>query len=440
MKDMFLYLLRVKNEHTLKDLSELINYYKSTDLADAISSLINKKLTPAQIQGKRILLKPNWVKHSSTPNDELCLRTNEHFIIAALTAIIKAEPSEVVIGDAPIQGCKWDNMISKFLIKNINELSQGYNIPIKLKDFRRRKYVISDNNPESSLRPLSDYIIFNLGKNSHLEPVTESSKTQFRVTNYDPDRMLSAHAPGIHKYCITKEFFKSDIVVSLPKIKTHEKTCITGALKNIVGINGDKDFLPHHRIGGTKFGGDCYPGGSYLRYWAELALDKANRRQGRNSFWYWQKLSSFLWHISRPGPEHNISAGWHGNDTTWRMVLDINKIAEYGREDGTIADKPQRQIFSICDGIIAGQGDGPLIPEPLPLGIISFTNSSINNDRAIACLMDLPIEKIPLLIHGNLDKNCEVTFNNKDLSIEDLKKYSIKAKPPKGWKEYFKVI
>jgi uncharacterized protein (DUF362 family) len=442
MNGKFLHIVKIPSQHTIDNFSGVANYYNSTGLVETLSSLINYRFGMDQMQGKKILLKPNWVKHSTTPEDEFCLRTHDNFIIAALHAILKMNPSEVLIGDAPIQGCKWDKMITKSFIEEVIGLSLEYKIPVQLKDFRRRIYDVYKNSPESVIRPLSDYVTFDLGRESLLETITEPGKTKFRVTNYDPDRMSSAHAPGLHIYCITKEFFEADFVISLPKIKTHQKTVITGALKNLVGINGDKDFLPHHRIGGTRLGGDCYPGGSYLRYWSELAQDKANRRQGKTSFWFWQKLSSFLWIISFPGSEHHIAAGWHGNDTTWRMVLDINKIAEYGNADGTLSDNPQRQIFSLCDGIIAGQGDGPLNPQPLSLGIISFTNYSVLNDTAMALLMNLPINKIPLLVQDSCDREryCEITFNGEKIHLGDLKRYSKKAVPPKGWIGYFNKI
>lgn len=92
----------------------------------------------------------------------------------------------------------------------------------------------------------------------------------FRITCYPPERLKREHQKGHHRYCIIKDLFEADVVLSLPKVKTHQKTGITGALKNFVGVNGDKDYLPHHRIGGTKFGGDCYPGGSLLRRWSEF--------------------------------------------------------------------------------------------------------------------------------------------------------------------------
>jgi hypothetical protein len=250
--------------------------------------------------------------------------------------------------------------------------------------------------------------------------------------------MQEAHAPGVHKYCIAKEFFDADIVISLPKIKTHQKTGITGALKNLVGINGDKDFLPHHRIGGAKRGGDCYPDGSNLTYWAELALDEANRRQGKKSFWYWQKLASVLWRLSMPGPEHQMAAGWYGNDTTWRMVLDLNMIAEFGRADGSIAPERQRYIFSLCDGIIAGQGDGPLQPVPHPLGVISFSNDSALNDRAIALMMEFDPKKLPLLKNSNPESDSNsISLNGIAIHLDDLEAYAFKAVPLKGWMKYF---
>lgn len=315
------------------------------------------------------------------------------------------------------------------------------NVAVSLIDFRRRKYSVEGNSPLTEIRPLSEYVIIDLGKRSILEPVTSAGKTRFRVTNYDPDRMQEAHAPGVHKYCIAKEFFDADIVISLPKIKTHQKTGVTGALKNLVGINGDKDFLPHHRIGGTKRGGDCYPGGSNLRYWSELTLDEANRRQGKKSFWYWQKLASALWRLSLPGPEHQIAAGWHGNDTAWRMVLDLNMIAEFGRADGSLAPERQRQIYSMCDGIIAGQGEGPLKPNPLPLGLISFSNDSALNDQAMALMMGFDPQELSLLKNSNpLGDSSPIDFNGKQINLVDLKAHALKAIPPKGWMKYFDEV
>lgn len=441
MKKSFLHLVPIQNPTDHNNLSYLKDYYNDVlTLKKDINTLLEPSQFVNQLQGKKVLIKPNWVKHSSNATDEVCLRTNDNFVLAVLGIVLEQNPGEVIVGDAPLQGCRWDKMISRAFQVEVNNLSKKHGIPVHIKDFRRRNYIISENSPISELRPLTDYVIFDLGEKSLLEAVTKPGKTSFRVNNYDPDRMSFAHTRGIHKYCIVKDFFTSDFIISLPKIKTHQKSGITGALKNLVGINGDKDFLPHHRIGGKEFGGDCYPGMSYLRYWSELLIDKANRNQGTKYFWPWQKLSSLLWTLSFPGPEHNMDAGWYGNDTTWRMVMDLNKIAEFGRIEGTISDFPQRQIFSICDGIIGGQGEGPLSPQPLPLGIISFTNNSLINDKAMAILMSFPPGRIPLLNSGNIAEygdDCEITFSRDKVKLEDLEQYAITTKPPKGWINYF---
>lgn len=437
----FVHIFKLFDKPESRNLINLSRFYNNSSvLYEAIKSITEFNLTEGFLKGKKVLLKPNWVKHPLSHADEICLITHENFILVALEIILEKKPDSVLIGDAPIQGCKWEKLFSQTFFFEIRILSEKYNIPVYIKDFRRRKYIVSENKPTEDVRPLSDYIIFDLGKVSLLEPITLPGKTRFRVTSYNPERMALAHSTGVHKYCIAKDVFDADIIISLPKIKTHQKTGITGALKNLVGINGDKDFLPHHRLGGTNRGGDCYPGGSLFRYWSELFLDEANRRQGKKSYWYWQKLSSLLWYISLPGKEHRLDAGWYGNDTTWRMVADINRIALYGKPDGTVSNIKQREIYSLCDGIIAGQGDGPLEPEPLPLGIISFTNNSLANDRLMGMLLSLPVNKIPLLNIRNIYEkdSCEYTLNGKVISVEDLKQYAAKATPAKGWSNYLK--
>ena len=422
-----------------RTIHELASVYEQTkELLEALENITHNHLNSDNIKNKSILLKPNWVKENKRAEDEICLRTHNNFTLAALKLVLKLNPSNVVIGDAPIQRCRWDKMLSDKFIKEVGSLSYEFNIPVNIIDFRRRRFYVKQNHLVTDLIPLSDYVVFDIGKQSMLESITEPGHTKFRVTRYNPDRMNDTHMPGIHKYCIANELFKADLVISLPKIKTHQKTGITGALKNLVGLNGDKDFLPHHRIGGTGRGGDCYPGNSLLRYWAELALDEANRRQGLKTFWYWQKLSSLLWKISFPSPEHQLEAGWYGNDTTWRMVWDLNRIIEFGKHDGTIAATKRRQVYSLCDGITAGQGNGPLDPRPLPLGLISFTDNSSINDLVMATLMGFDPQKIPLVRQREVDlSNCSITLNGSYVQLDVFKDYIEKTQPPTGWMKHF---
>ena len=423
-----------------RDIEQLKEVYKDKNrLISLIDKVIDNRLNNTDIADKRILIKPNWVRHSKIKEDEWCLRTHDNFLLATLEYMLRLKPKEVMIGDAPIQGCHWSKMVTSELKNAIEKLSKKYDIPVEIKDFRRVHFDRELNNAIEQKEPLEDYVIFDVGKKSYLEPITEKGKNNFRVTVYNPDRFKESHRPGVHKYCISKELFDADVVISLPKVKTHQKAGITAALKNIVGLNGDKDFLPHHRVGGTDFGGDCYPGGSKLRYWSELSLDNANRNKGKWLYSIWIKVTSLLWRLSLPKKVHSLAAGWYGNDTTWRMVMDLNQIIYFGNKNGKLSDKRQRLFFSLCDGIIGGQGDGPLKPEQLPLGVLSFTNTSSWNDLVLSQIMGMESEKIPLLVSAkSFEKDAKIEFNlNGDfVNYKDFSKLAIQAEMPPGWTNY----
>lgn len=426
-----------------RDLDSLKTVYEDKEkLLAILEDVAGKHLTSEEIKGKRVLLKPNWVRHSKIAEDEWCMRTHDQFLLATLEFVLRFKPTTVVIGDAPIQGCHWSKMVSKELLAAIENLAVKNKITVVVKDFRRVHFDPELNNAVEQKEPLSNYIIFDVGKRSYLEPITKSGANPFRVTVYNPDRFHESHRPGVHKYCITKALFDADVVISLPKVKTHQKAGITAALKNIVGLNGDKDFLPHHRIGGTDLGGDCYPGGNKLRYLSELSLDNANRNKGNWKYPIWIKFASILWRLSAPKNVHSLEAGWYGNDTTWRMVMDLNQIVYFGTDEGKLDKNRQRRFYSLCDGVIGGQGNGPLNPEPLALGIVSFSNTSAWNDLILAELMGMEIEKIPLLVSAQrFEKKNGVSFllNQESAQLGDFKKFAIKTKMPPGWTDYDRV-
>ena len=425
------------NDPINRNIEELSKIYDNKIRLKETISLVGKGYLDNKIliSGRKILIKPNWVLQDRNSNDSICLRTNNNIIIALIEILVENNPTQIVIGDAPIQGCIWDKMLPPSFYQTISDLSNKYFIPILIKDFRRVTFETKTNNPIKDRKPLSEYLIFDLGTESSLEPIT-TKKGIFRVTSYNPDRLANAHTRGKHEYCITNTLLEADLVISIPKIKTHQKTGITCALKNLVGINGDKDYLPHHRVGGIGLGGDCYPGKNLLRRFAEYMMDNANRNQGKSIYRFLLYSSLVLWKLSNPKNVHQMAAGWWGNDTTWRMVMDLNKIATYGKSDGSLSIEPQRIIYSLCDGIIGGQGNGPLDPEPLPLGIISFSNNSSLTDLCMATLMGFDIQKIPLIrnsketIHS---QRSEIAFNQISCDLQSLAKHSIPTLPPPGW-------
>ena len=121
--------------------------------------------------------------------------------------------------------------------------------------------------------------------------------------------------------------------------------------------------------------------------------------------------------------------------------MDLNKIAIYGRIDGSLADQPQRILYSLCDGIIGGQDDGPLKPEPLPLGVICFSNNSAITDISMSYLMRFDFHKIPLLeeaFHLSDKNDIYLMFNGSPITLKGLSSRSIDTLPAPGWVDYLK--
>jgi len=190
---------------------------------------------------------------------------------------------------------------------------------------------------------------------------------------YNHQYLKENHRKGIHKYLIAREALEADVFINLPKLKTHNKTGLTGAMKNLVGINGSKEFLPHHRIGGVKQGGDCYPGRSRYKYLAERISDIMNQVQGSKTYQIYRYTNKLLLRTYKMfGFNSDITGGWYGNDTAWRMVLDLNNIFIHGKSDASLSQQPLRKIYSLTDAIIAGDHNGPLLPHPVPLGVEPF--------------------------------------------------------------------
>ncbi len=423
-----------------RSISSLGMIYEKDKLKPLLASIIlNNEEFKGNISGKTILLKPNWVLHPENSIQDICLISHHEVLFATLELLLELNPKKLIIGDAPLQRCNWDKLLTSSFYETIDCLNRDHLNKIEIIDFRRVVLDSRTGKISKNLRPIEDYIIFDLKDKSNLEPIS-SDKNIFRVTEYDPRRLGTAHKKGIHKYCITKKLFEVDTVLTMSKFKTHQKAGITNALKILVGINGDKAFLPHHRIGGTKTGGDCYPGFNPIRRTSEFFMDHANIHRGNVLNKILKKVSHALWKIAGNSSYYNLSAAWYGNDTTWRMVLDLYLIALCGNSSGEIAPKPVRKLYNLTDGIIGGEGDGPLKPEPFPLGFLSFSDDSFLTDLLYSKLAGIDSDKIPLIKEGLRIwglSDYELRLNNIPTKLNAILKHSIKAKPPPGWVDRF---
>ena len=380
--------------------------------------------------GMTVLLKPNWVLHYNQSGRGMeCMVTQPDFLFAIVKEVTAAKPGRIWIGDAPIQSCVFSEIVTPALQTRLQNIA---GCPIEFLDFRR--VIIQRDNHNSVIRregrDESHYVLFDLKEDSLLEPISKPGN-RFRVTGYNPDDVAHMHNPGRHQYLLCREAFQADIILNLPKLKCHSKAGITAALKNVIGFIGKKEYLPHHRIGGTALGGDCYRGLAPLKRLAEFCLDQSNKVLGTPAFLYWRRMVNRLQNLQRRFGNPDIEGGWYGNDTVWRMTLDINRILHYGSEDGTLSDTSVRRIYSLTDGIIAGQQDGPLSPSPIPLGIVTFASSSCFGDLVHSALMHFDWRKIPLVreafnisrypltLHGPKDCQISSSRSNTTLCLSD---------------------
>lgn len=402
--------------------------------------------------GARVLVKPNFVLHENRGTHGIePLVTHPSLIRAAVDAALQSSASEVLVGDAPIQGCDFDHLLrATGLDLWAEELMKRESRFKGIRDFRRTTCTVKNGVRMASenLQSEDRFILFDLGRNSLLEPITDD-RGSFRVTCYDPRLMARTHAPGRHQYLVAREVIEADVIINLPKLKTHKKAGVTCALKNLIGINGNKEYLPHHRVGGSETGGDCYAGGSRLKRTIEYLADQQNRTVSLAAGRLWQGMTVPFYQMLRLTNEAPDTEGaWSGNDTIWRTCLDLNRIVLYGRTDCTLADEIQRRVIHIADAVIAGQGDGPLAPEPLPLGVILAGNNAAAVDYVGAYLLGYAPTRIPIVDRAFQQSEWPLTsFTQEEVALVgdwgsgaarellSAKERAISVSHPTGWRD-----
>lgn len=397
--------------------------------------------------GDRVVIKPNWVLHRNGSGGGMdCLVTHPSVIEAILHYAVKARPGRIVVGDAPVQGCDFDALMAACGVANMIDRFASRGLDVTLRDFRRTALpggrVRRQKQPTE--RGLDQYVLFDLGADSALEAIS-SETAEFRVTMYDPEALRRTHGPGKHQYLVARETIEADVVINVPKLKTHKKAGLTGALKNVVGINGQKDYLPHHRKGGSAGAGDCYEGRDRLKGWIESWLDSANRSEHIVTRYLYSRAASLGIRAGRLLGQHtDVEGSWHGNDTVWRTCLDLMRILHYGRRDGSLAAVPQRRVLTVTDAIVAGEGDGPLAPDPVPLGLMTLGTNVAALEWVHALLMGFDPRSIPLTREAFTPRSyplamfsperISVRFDGRPTTIETLvERHARPFRPPRGW-------
>lgn len=389
--------------------------------------------------GARIVIKPNWVLHANEgPGGTDCLITHASLLRPIIDYARLAKPASLIIGDAPVQVCRFHEMLA-LGFDRVADWYRSQKVALDVKDFRRTVSVRAPGELKvrSELRPLDEYRLIDLGSESLLEPIS-SDYRKFRVTMYNPDLLAETHAPGRHRYLVARDILDADLVINVPKIKTHMKAGVTLALKNLVGINGSKEFLPHHRKGAANRGGDNYERHTLPKALLEDILDAMNRHALDKPRLYGRmnRLAyKLLWFDKIRGLPINVEGGWHGNDTVWRMCLDLNTILLYADREGRLCDHPQRATLHIGDGIIAGEGEGPLRPTPVPMGLVSAALNAAAHDWAVTEAMGFDPARIPITRHAFEPRPRPLSFfAEHEIAVAPQPAPRVTFRPASGWR------
>lgn len=411
-------------------------------------------------QGDIVLIKPNMVlEKNSTGLGEDCLYTNPCVVEAVIPYVWKAlkGKGKIIVADAPVQSCDFQSLIIESGYKDLIQRYQKKGINIELKDLRGLISRYENGILNQEMKDEEEAIIVDIRKNSEHAKLENNKMNRLRIANYNPEELLRHHNSQKHEYLIAKEALEADVIINMPKPKAHRIAGVTLGLKNFIGINVRKEFLPHHRLGDLEHGGDEYEKSSVLLRGSSKLLDKANYLKYKKNFKKAKIMTGLHIICSKidqkfGSKEKNRVGGWYGNDTIWRTIIDVNRIIKYADKNGKMKDNPQRKIFTIADMIVVGEKEGPLKPSPKYAGMIAMGEDLVCFDEMIATILGFDIKKIPLFKHlrekrkwklvdenefGIIVSNSE-KFNNKRLQ-DITRKEAINIEPTSGWKNHIEL-
>ncbi len=418
--------------------------------------------------GNTVVLKPNMVMDVNQIKEEGtdCLYTQPSIVAAVLDYVIIAlhGKGKIIVGDAPMQECKFEKLVTESgylnLIEYLHNKLKETEISISIVDFRELRSEningIHHSTTERYKYSGDGSVIVDLGNESEFAGQSQYTYDNLRITNYDPALLKTHHNANINEYKVSKEILSADVIINMPKPKVHRKGGVTIALKNLVGINCRKEYLPHHTNGSKEEGGDEYLHSSYAKRLYDFFLDKRNRHMQTTKnykkaklYKYMMKIISIIVHLTR---KDSFSEGsWYGNDTISRTLIDLNKILLYANKNGIMQPNRQRKVIIVADMIISGEKEGPVAPSPKNVGMIAMGEDPVCFDEVIATLMGAKLNYIHSITRARNLSNL-YSFTSKDsipFIISNVEQYNkkhlnqIKDKdllyfiPTTGWEKAF---
>lgn len=410
--------------------------------------------------GNYVVLKPNMVMdyNQNQSGGVLCLYTQPSVVAAVLDYVIIALKGNghIVVGDAPMQECKFDKLIDESGYKVMIQYYAAKGIDIELVDFRELRSYVKAGVHYQEINPNAHGSIIDIKDESEFSVYDADHLNNLRITNYDPTILVTHHMPGKHEYYISDYIMKADTVINLPKPKTHRKAGVTISLKNLIGINVRKEYLPHHCMGDKDHGGDEYQDSNIFKKQEAKLLDiinyaSAHRQYSKARFFrIIKKVNSQFIKLSK---DKYREGSWYGNNTISKTITDLNKILLYADKQGVLKNTRQRNLLIVADLIISGEKEGPVCPSPKNVGIIAIGNDSVCFDEAIATIMGMDVKKISTLLQVRDMTGClRITEKDSRAIIrsnvpewsdkhidEIIAESTLRFEPTSGWKGHIEL-
>lgn len=402
--------------------------------------------------GDKVLIKPNLVTHSHYFGKDAILSTIVHGsiirpIIDYIYLALDGKGS-ITIADTPVEPSDFDEiMLVTGIRKMVDELKKDGYKNLRIIDLRPEIGFERENGELARQRVSGDplgYVSIDLAKEScfnefdcrdNIHYYTLADRT---VNHLDPREDKKSitdeyHNSNTHRYVISKTVLDSDVIINIAKMKTHCKAGVSMTLKNMIGIVSTKDCMPHHRPGPPP-DGDAFP--DYpASYYVESRKFYRNLRR--------------LLHIHKfPGVRFAINTlrrkkiivgqqvehgNWKGNDTIWRTILDVNRIALYADKNGVMHEQPQRRFFGLIDGVIGQHGNAPIAGEPIKCGIILGGYNPVVLDALGVKIMGIDYKHIKTISEATKIDKWRLVGKDVDLSFNSVDVPNLGFVLPEGW-------
>lgn len=359
-------------------------------------------------RGQTVFIKPNMVDHEHRFHGDLwsvVTHPSVVWAVAEYVALALRGGGRVVVGDNPHVDCRWSDLSHLYAPDLLGEhLHNHYGVDFEFVDLR-----------DWHVPDLGDYgykrgrerlagdsrgtVTVDIGRSSMLEGLPW---WLLRGTYHERAETIWAHTLGRHRYTFSRSVFDSDVLFSIPKLKTHAKVGATLNIKGLVGTIADKNELVHWRIGFPLLGGDEYPPpralGDYVLLYAQHLLATAAPSSAYYSLRKRFKdtgLGSMYRRVMQCEAQRlrMLRGAWEGNDTTWRMAVDVYRALV---EDCATTGRSGR-FFSVVDGGVGGDTDGPHFPHARESQVLLAGEDLVAVDVVALRLMDLRLESVRYL-------------------------------------------